>query len=82
MKQPDRQTIKIVMNKNYEYKQQEKEAQPMFKNTFLKGLPREESKNQRRMSDFIIRKKVPYSDDKNSINLFNSVLSSLRKDKK
>ena len=34
------------------------------------------------MSDFIIRKKIPHSDDKNSVNLFNSVLSSLRKDRK
>jgi hypothetical protein len=34
------------------------------------------------MSEFLIRKKVPYSDDKNSVNLFNSVLSSLRKDRK
>lgn len=34
------------------------------------------------MSDFIIRKKNPYGDEKNTVNLFNSVLSSLRKDKK
>jgi hypothetical protein len=34
----------------------------MFKNNFLKGLPKEEIKNERRMSDFIIRKKVPNID--------------------
>lgn len=34
------------------------------------------------MNDFIIRKKIPYADDKNTINLFNSVLCSLRKDRK
>lgn len=34
------------------------------------------------MSDFIIRKKNPYGDEKNSVSLFNSVLSSLRKDRK
>lgn len=78
----DRATVKIVLNKNYEFKEKEREDEPIFKNTFLKGLPREEPKSERKMSDFIIRKKVPYGDDKNSINLFNSVLSSLRKDKK
>jgi len=34
------------------------------------------------MTDFIIRKKNPDGDEKNSLSLFNSVLSSLRKDKK
>jgi hypothetical protein len=58
------------------------EVEPIFKNNFLKGLPKEETRSERKMNDFLIRKKVPYSDEKNSINLFNSVLSSLRKDRK
>lgn len=47
----------------------------------MKQEPKKEK--QRRASDFIIRKSKPnIMDDKNSSNLFKSVLSSLRKDKK
>ena len=34
------------------------------------------------MSDFIIRKKNPFGDERNTVSLFNSVLSSLRKERK
>lgn len=34
------------------------------------------------MTDLIIRKSLPYGEEKNTLNLFNSVLSSLRKDRK
>jgi len=45
-------------------------------------LVKEDVKAERKMSEFIIRKKVPYADEKNTVNLFNSVLSSLRRDRK
>ena len=54
----------------------------MFKNTCLKGFIKQDEK-KRRGSDFIIRKnKLGGLDDRNSTNLFKSVLSSLRKEKK
>ena len=45
---------------------------------------KEEVKKDKKTAEFIIRKnnKVNYVEDKNSTNLFKSVLSSLRKDKK
>ena len=70
--------MKLTLTKSQETKE---DNEPMFKNNFLKGLPKEDCKSERR-SDFLIRKKIPHADEKNSINLFNSVLSSLRKDKK
>lgn len=72
--------VKVVLNNKFEFGEKEEEAEPMFKNNFLKSLAKEEVKSERR-SDFIIRKKNPY-DDKNSVSLFNSVLASLRKGKK
>lgn len=72
-----------MLNKNYEFKSEEPET--FFKNSTLKSYIKEEPKKEkeRRVSDFIIRKsKVNVSEDKNSTNLFKSVLSSLRKDKK
>ena len=69
--------VKIVMNKNYE------DTETFFKNSCLKNFIKEEKKD-RRSSDFIIRKsnKLNIADDKNSTNLFKSVLSSLRKERK
>jgi hypothetical protein len=81
-KNADKPTIKLVLNKNFEFKEKKEEPEPIFKNTFLKNVGSEEPKSERKMSDFIIRKKNPYGDEKNTINLFNSVLSSLRKDRK
>lgn len=76
-----RSGIKLILNKNYEFKVEEKE--PVFKNSCLRGFIKDEIKKDRK-SEFIIRKnnKVSFSDDKNSTNLFKSVLSSLRKDRK
>ena len=50
----------------------------------MRGFIKEESTKNRRSSEFVIRKnnKIAFSDDKNSTNLFKSVLSSLRNDKK
>lgn len=75
--------IKIILKKNAQEikreKEREEEAEPVFRNTCLKGLPRDEKK----VNEFIIKKtKVQHAEDKNSINLFHSVLSSLRKDRK
>ena len=83
-------SIKLVLNKNFEFKEKDKDkedrqSEPMFKNNYLKGLSKDakdDNRSDRKMNDFLIRKKVPYHDEKNSVNLFNSVLSSLRKDRK
>lgn len=86
MRSPERGQVKVVITKSSEAKESQessdKKSEPIFKNNFLKSLPKEESKTERKMSDFLIRKKVPYHDEKNTINLFNNVLSSLRKDRK
>lgn len=34
----------------------------MFKNNFLKGLAKDDIKSEKKMNDFLIRKRVPYSD--------------------
>ena len=61
MKQPEKQNIKIVLNRNYEFKEKDmEEGDTIFKNTFLKGLPKEEER-ERRMSDLIVRKSMPFA---------------------
>lgn len=81
VKQPEKQNIKIVLSRNYEFKEKDEESDTIFKNTFLKGLPKEEARD-RKMSDLIVRKSMPFAEERNAINLFNSVLSSLRRDRR